>query len=123
MTTQTRERSAEVGRKQPCVQCGASYLAYRAKSRFCSKRCTKRAQRCVQPVASGATERLKVWLLKKGYAGRIGGATYGLTVPLSLVLGDLNDATERLRAAGHRTVGRFTEAGLKDALRSIGLQA
>jgi hypothetical protein len=98
-------------------------MARRSNSRYCSQRCIKRAQRCVQSNASGAIGRLKPWLLNKGYAGKTGAEAYGLTVPLSLVLGDLNDATERLRAAGHRTVGRFTEAGLKDALRGMGFQA
>lgn len=114
----TNKRPAPAGREQPCRQCGSVYAAKRATSRYCSPRCRKRAERHTPPIAERKTSGLKSWLLKRGYAGRIG-AGYGLTVPVGFALGALVEATESIRARGLRSIAPTTEAELRAALREM----
>jgi hypothetical protein len=112
-------RTAPAGRERSCDQCGVTYHAHRANSRYCSHRCIKRAQRSAKTTPAGATASLQRWLIKRGYAGPTAQGVFALTVPVALVLKDLNAAAARIVAQGLRSIAPVTEADLKAALRDM----
>jgi hypothetical protein len=89
-----------LGRDQTCEQCGSVYKAQRSTSRFCGDTCKKRGQRGVDPRAD---EIMLKRLTAMGMVGKIGPvnsrdprpARYGLTVPRSYALAELNDRYNR----------------------------
>jgi hypothetical protein len=86
------------GRERTCEQCGATYRAPRATSRFCTPACRKRAHRGTAATDQGTLGLLRRWLLRRSYAGVIGPANsrdprrpvYALTVPRTLALDEWN---------------------------------
>lgn len=104
-----------------CQLCGDTYTANRANSRYCSGRCVKRAQR-VKPALTGALLALQKWLVKHGLAVAVDKGALALTVSPALVLKELNAAANRLlRERGLRLAAPTTEAGLKAAMREMGI--
>lgn len=86
------------GRERPCQQCGDAYRALRSDSLYCSPTCRQRAARGAPTVAAQGTRWVGKALLMMEMAGKIGPVNakdprrpvYGLTVPRSTALAELN---------------------------------
>jgi len=119
------------GRERTCTQCAATYRSLRT-SRFCSARCRKRHERQSEPTDGKANERLRSWLTKKGFVGKLSPwdgknragqpVRWGLTVPFALAFAELNGSLAMLQASGLRTLPAFTEERLKASLKQVGLE-
>lgn len=121
MTTETLA-PAKAGRTHTCEQCGIVYDAQRSTSRFCSERCKKRAQRGApksDPEAARAATGLLTWLTKSGFVGSIGNGGLRLTVPLTVVQGELDAVAARLKSKGLRSIAPASPSGLRATLRDL----
>jgi hypothetical protein len=98
MNYMTSVPALTVGREQTCKQCGTLYHAIRSTSVYCSTACRNQAFRGVVPSNPDADDILLKRLTAMGYVGKIGpvnsrdprSEVYGLTVPRSYALAELN---------------------------------
>ncbi|MBB6123244.1 hypothetical protein [Sphingobium subterraneum] len=83
--------SRPMGRQSVCAPCGATYHARRSTSRYCSAGCRKRASRGNDCYAFNLGA-LRNALHLLGFAGPIrqGSSQWGLTVPRSHALAEVN---------------------------------
>jgi hypothetical protein len=82
---------ASAGRERLCAPCGTIYKAHRSTSLYCSSACRKRASRGSESYAFDLGA-LRNALRLLGFAGPIrqGSAQWGLTVPRSYALAEIN---------------------------------
>jgi hypothetical protein len=129
-----RRRAKTAGRERTCHQCGITYRAPNANSRFCSARCVKRHQRASRRGGQKEAYALRSWLLKRGYAGKHSPwdeknrrrlkERWGLTVPVTFALDELNDVVRSLHGRGlHSTIPTHSEATFRTALKAAAIAA